>query len=79
MIDAYEKGAASAFAMLVMPRYLASGGITVAGGPIYSSIGVHYTLSILGAISAVMAFVPYVFYFYGHHIRRVSPHAVVHD
>ncbi|OJZ91252.1 hypothetical protein ASPFODRAFT_706995 [Aspergillus luchuensis CBS 106.47] len=79
VIDAYEKGAASAFAMLVMPRYLASGGITMAGGPIYSSIGVHYTLSILGAISAVMAFVPYVFYFYGHHIRRVSPHAVVHD
>ncbi|KAI9043849.1 MFS general substrate transporter [Aspergillus affinis] len=28
VIDAYEKGAASAFAMLVMPRYLASGRIT---------------------------------------------------
>ncbi|KAH8427343.1 MFS transporter [Aspergillus melleus] len=79
VIDAYEKGAASAFAMLVMPRYLASGGITVAGGPIYSSIGVHYTLTILGAISAAMALVPYVFYFFGHSIRRVSPHAVTHD
>ncbi|KAI3023743.1 hypothetical protein CBS147347_6550 [Aspergillus niger] len=79
VIDAYEAGAASAFAMLVMPRYLASGGITVAGSPIYSSIGVHYTLTILGAISAAMAFIPYVFYFFGHHIRRVSPHAVVHE
>ena len=79
MIDAYEKGAASAFAMLVMPRYLASGGVTVAGGPIYSSIGVHYTLTILEAISAAMALVPYVFYFFGHSMRRASPHAVKHD
>lgn len=65
--------------MLVMPRYLASGGITVAASPIYSSIGVHYMLTILGAISAVMAAIPYIFYFYGHHIRRISPHAVVHE
>ncbi|PYI01191.1 MFS general substrate transporter [Aspergillus sclerotiicarbonarius CBS 121057] len=63
VIDAYEQEAASAFAMVVMPRYLASGGITVAGGPIYTSLGVHYILTILGAISAVMAFIPYLFYF----------------
>ncbi|KAB8269466.1 major facilitator superfamily transporter [Aspergillus minisclerotigenes] len=79
VVDAYESGAASAFAMLVMPRYLASGGITMAGAPIYRSIGVHYTLTILGAISAALAIIPYVFYCFGHEIRRRSRHAIVHD
>ena len=79
VIDSYEKYSASALAMLVLSRYLAAGGVTIAGNLIYSEFGVPYTLSTLGAISAVMAIIPYLFYFNGHGIRKASKHAVVRD
>ncbi|KAE8410639.1 major facilitator superfamily domain-containing protein [Aspergillus pseudocaelatus] len=79
VIDSYEKYSASALAMLVLSRYLAAGGMTIAGNPIYSKFGVPYTLSTLGAISAVMAIIPYLFYIHGQRIRNASKHAVVRD
>lgn len=36
VIDSYEKHSASALAMLVLSRYLAAGGMTIAGNLIYS-------------------------------------------
>lgn len=76
IIDSYDVYSASALGFLVFTRYMVAGGITVAGGPIYRSIGVHYTLTILGAISTVMATIPYLLYVYGPRIRKYSKFAV---
>lgn len=76
IIDSYGVYSASALGFLVFTRYVVAGGMTVAGGPIYRSIGVHYTLTILGAISTVMAAIPYLLYVYGPILRKYSKFAV---
>ncbi|CRL23028.1 unnamed protein product [Penicillium camemberti] len=38
--------------------------------PMYSNLGVHWSLTLLGCSSAVMTPVPFVFYKYGHLIRQ---------
>lgn len=76
LIDSYDTFSASALGFLVFTRYVVAGGVTVAGGPIYRALGVQYTLTILGSISAVMAFVPYLLYIYGPRIRKNSKYAV---
>ncbi|PWY88308.1 major facilitator superfamily transporter [Aspergillus heteromorphus CBS 117.55] len=76
VIDAYDIYAASALGFMTVSRYCAAGGMTVVGIPFYSNMGVHYTLTILGAISALMTPVPYVFYRYGTVIRGWSKYAV---
>lgn len=76
LIDAYDTYSASALGFLVFTRYTVAGGMTIAGGPIYRALGVPYTLTILGSVSAVMAFVPYMLYVYGPRIRKNSKYAV---
>ncbi|EHA18348.1 hypothetical protein ASPNIDRAFT_207820 [Aspergillus niger ATCC 1015] len=76
VIDAYDIYAASALGFMTVSRYCAAGGMTVVGIPFYSNMGVHWTLTILGAISALMTPVPYVFYRYGVVIRGWSRYAV---
>ena len=44
--------------------------------PFYKNLGVHYTITILGAISALMVPVPYLFYLYGKRIRARSTYAI---
>lgn len=79
IIDSYGIYSASALGFLGFSRYLVGGGITVAGAPIYRSIGVHYTLTIMGGIATVMATVPYLLYVYGPRIRKASKFAVKSD
>jgi hypothetical protein len=50
--------------------------MTVVGIPCYENMGVHWTLTILGGISALLVPVPYVFYKYGKSIRARSKYAV---
>ncbi|KAK6835243.1 hypothetical protein RU639_002340 [Aspergillus parasiticus] len=76
LIDAYDTYSASALGFLVFTRYVVAGGVTVAGGPIYRALGVQYTLTILGSVSAVMTLVPYLLYIYGPRIRKKSKYAV---
>ena len=76
LIDSYETYSASALGFLVFTRYVVAGGMTIAGGPIYRAIGVQYTLTILGSISAVMTCVPYLLYLFGPRIRKSSKYAV---
>lgn len=45
LIDAYGTFSASALGFLVLARFVVAGGVTVAGGPIYQSLGVQYTLN----------------------------------
>lgn len=41
---------------------MAADSMTIAGIASYKNMGVHWTLTILGAISALMAPVPYVYF-----------------
>jgi len=75
IIDSYETYAASALASVTLIRYVAAGGMTVVGIPFYQNMGVHWTLTILGCISALLVPVPYVFYMYGARIRARSKYA----
>lgn len=76
IIDTYEVYAASALASVTLIRYLAAGGMVVVGIPFYENLGVHWTLTILGCISALLVPVPYIFYKYGNKIRARSKFAV---
>jgi hypothetical protein len=49
--------------------------MTVVGIPFYQNMGVHWTLTILGCIAALLVPVPYVFYMYGAKIRARSKYA----
>ncbi|KNG91011.1 MFS transporter [Aspergillus nomiae NRRL 13137] len=79
VIDSYGVYSASALGFMAFIRYLVSGGVMIAGSTIYERYGVHYTLTVLGAISAAMASIPYLFYFYGARIRQFSKHAVIKE
>lgn len=54
IIDGYETNAASALASVTLIRYVAAGGMVVVGVPFYENVGVHWTLTILGCIAAIM-------------------------
>ncbi|KAI9841439.1 MAG: hypothetical protein M1837_000715 [Sclerophora amabilis] len=75
LIDAYEVFAASALSSVTLVRYVAAGGIVEVAIPMYSKLGVHWTLTLLGCISAVMVPVPYAFYIWGPKIRGRSKYA----
>ncbi|TVY41829.1 putative efflux pump, partial [Lachnellula subtilissima] len=79
IIDTYEMYAASALVSISLIRYVAAGGMTVVGIPFYENLGVHWTLTILGAVSALMVPVPYAFYRWGPTIRGWSRYAVNSD
>ncbi|KAL1296732.1 hypothetical protein AAFC00_000202 [Neodothiora populina] len=75
VIDSYEIFAASALASITLIRYVAAGGMTIAGIPFYQNLGVHYTCTILGCIAAACTPVPYLFYIYGPKLRKMSNYA----
>ncbi|KAJ5116629.1 MFS general substrate transporter [Penicillium angulare] len=75
VIDVYDIYAASALSFMTVSRYYVAGGMTVVGIPFYRNMGVHYTLTILACISAVMTLLPYAFYRYGPAIRSRSKYA----
>jgi len=76
IIDSYEFFAASALASVTLIRYVAAGAMVEVGIPFYERLGVHWTLTILGAISAVCVPVPYLFFVYGTRLRARSRFAV---
>ncbi|KAK3168480.1 hypothetical protein OEA41_004928 [Lepraria neglecta] len=76
IIDAYEAYAASALASATLIRYVAAGGMIEVSIPFYKNLGVHWTLTILGCLSALLVPVPYLFYIYGVKIRKWSKYAV---
>ncbi|KAF2135134.1 uncharacterized protein K452DRAFT_239892, partial [Aplosporella prunicola CBS 121167] len=75
IIDSYEMYSASALTFVVLIRYIVAGGMTVAGLPIYERLGVPYTCTILGCVSAVMVPLPYAMYRWGHVVRLRSKYA----
>ncbi|KAI0205026.1 major facilitator superfamily domain-containing protein [Astrocystis sublimbata] len=72
IIDCYEMFAASALTFNALIRYIAAGGFTVVGIPLYSNLGTHYTLTLLGVISVLAIPIPFVLYRWGPNIRARS-------
>lgn len=79
IIDSYESYSASALASVTLIRYVAAGGMVEVAIPFYRNLGVHWTLTILGALSALLVPVPYLFYKFGTQIRRRSKYVVVNE
>ena len=77
IIDTYESYAASALASVTLIRYVVAGGMVEVAIPFYRNLGVHWTLTILVALSALLVPVPYGFYRLGSKIRGRSKYAMV--
>lgn len=77
IIDSYERHSASALASATLIRFVAAGGMVEVAIPFYRNLGVHWTLTILGALSALLVPIPYLFYHFGTKIRARSKYAVV--
>jgi hypothetical protein len=75
IIDSYGKHAASALASITMVRYLVAGGMVMAARPMYEAIGVHWTMTILGCTSVLLAPMPLLFMSYGAQLRERSRYA----
>ncbi|KAL8893990.1 MAG: hypothetical protein Q9192_004727 [Flavoplaca navasiana] len=77
IIDSYETYSASALASVTLIRYVAAGGSVEYAIPFYTNVGVPWTCTILGVISALCVPLPYLFFIFGPQIRRRSKYAVV--
>jgi len=75
IMDAYALYAASALAAITFIRYVAAGGMVEVAIPMYKNLGVHWTMTVLGCISLLCTPVPYIFYAYGHKLRKLSKYA----
>ena len=73
--DTFELHSASALACVTLVRFIFAGVLAEVSYPLYHSLGHAITLTILGAVSLVMAPIPYILYRYGHRIRKWSRRA----
>lgn len=76
VIDSYESYSVSALTFVSFTRYVCAGGVTVAGIPLYESLGTDHMLHLLGGISCLLAPVPFVFFMWGYLLRKNSKYAV---
>ncbi|KAF7114475.1 hypothetical protein CNMCM5793_008779 [Aspergillus hiratsukae] len=76
LTDCYGIWSASALSSVNFVRCLSAGGMMLASMPMYDTLGVKWSLTLLGAASAVMVPVPFAFYKWGHIIRRKSKNAL---
>ncbi|PGH02438.1 hypothetical protein AJ80_08858 [Polytolypa hystricis UAMH7299] len=72
IVFVYTIYAGSALGFMTFSRYVIAGALLPASIPMYTNLGPHYTLTMLGALSALMAPLPFVLYRYGHKIRAMS-------
>lgn len=72
LIDAFEARAASALSAAACVRYVAAGIMTPVSIYMYSNIGVHWTLTVLGCISLPLTPVPLLLWKFGLTIRRAG-------
>ncbi|XXH04025.1 hypothetical protein Hte_010436 [Hypoxylon texense] len=68
----YTIYAASALTFMTFSRYVISGALLPAAIPMYTTLGPHFALTLLGSIMAFMAPVPFLLYRYGHKVRARS-------
>ncbi|KAF2024622.1 MFS general substrate transporter [Setomelanomma holmii] len=76
IIDSYGDHAAIALSSITMMRYVIAGGMVMAARPMYEGIGVHWTMTLLGCIAAILVPGPYLLMRYGQTLRERSRYAV---
>ncbi|KAM0278883.1 hypothetical protein ACHAO9_011955 [Fusarium lateritium] len=72
LADSYGVFSASAMAAGACLRNLAGAGLSLAAAPMYTSLGVGWATTVLGAASVIMCAIPFVFIRYGNTIRERS-------
>ena len=75
IIDSYGDHSAIALASITMVRYMIAGSMVIAARPLYEGIGVHWTMTLLGCIAAVLAPAPLIFWRFGRKLRKRSKYA----
>ncbi|KAK4120455.1 MFS general substrate transporter [Parathielavia appendiculata] len=75
IIDSYGDHSAMALSSITFLRYMIAGGMVMASRPMYSGIGVHWTMTLLGCIATVLAPAPLIFWKLGPKLRKKSPYA----
>ncbi|KAJ9142573.1 MFS general substrate transporter [Coniochaeta hoffmannii] len=75
IVDSYGDHSAIGLASITMTRYLVAGGMVMAARPMFQGIGVHWTLTLLGCIAAILTPAPLIFWKIGHKLRKNSPYA----
>ncbi|KAK1139144.1 hypothetical protein N8T08_001267 [Aspergillus melleus] len=68
----YLQYAALALGFMTFARYVISGALSPASIKMHDNLGPHLSLTIVAAIAAVMAPVPYLLCVYGHRVRAMS-------
>ncbi|KAF9894102.1 hypothetical protein FE257_009075 [Aspergillus nanangensis] len=71
--DSYGIYAASALAGNTVVRNIMGGCLPLAGTPMYRAMGPNWAGTLLGLLEVAIIPIPFVFYKYGHLIRRRSP------
>ncbi|KXT15615.1 hypothetical protein AC579_5830, partial [Pseudocercospora musae] len=79
IIDTYETLAATALVGMTISRYCVSGPMVIVSVPMYTNLGVHWTLTLLGCLGIMMTPLPYVFYYFGPIARKKSKNATDFD
>lgn len=77
IIDSYERFPTSTLASVTLIRYVAAGGSQAYATPFHSNLSVRWTLTILGAISALRVPLPYLFFVFVPRVRKRGKYAVV--
>ena len=75
ILDVYGIYAGSALAAVTCWRYLASGFINLVSRPMYDGIGVHWAMTFLGCLAALLTPLPLIFYRIGPRTRAKSTFA----
>ncbi|CAG7975962.1 unnamed protein product [Penicillium nalgiovense] len=77
--DAFESHATSALSSLQMTRLVGAGVMAIVGDIMYKHLGVGWTLTLWGCLSALFMPVPYLLYWRGYKIRQRSWYARRHE
>jgi MFS family permease len=75
IVDSYGDHSAIGLASITMVRYLIAGGMVMAARPMFEGIGVHWTMTLLGCIAAILTPAPLIFWKLGPTLRKKSPYA----
>ncbi|OQE30490.1 hypothetical protein PENFLA_c003G04020 [Penicillium flavigenum] len=77
--DAFESHATSALSSLQMTRLVGAGVMVIIGDIMYTNLGVGWTLTVWGCLSALFMPVPYLLYWRGYNLRQRSWYARRHE
>lgn len=72
MLDTFTQFAASAVAANTFLRSTMAGAFPLFAAPMYGTLGINYSMTIMGGISAVLTPVPILFFIWGKKIRAKS-------